>query len=88
MSLGVREATPEEIEWLKSQLDPPGYYLDKFLAMNIKYGAIEVDSSGKAGRLRTSLGKAIKQKELQIRVFRRENVVLLIRDDLDAKREK
>lgn len=88
MSFEIRKARAEEIEWLKSQLDPPGFYLDKFLAMNMKYGAIEVDSSGKAGRLKGSVSRAITKKQLQVRVYRRDNVVFLIRDDLDVKEAK
>lgn len=86
MSFGVRKATGEEIEWLKAQVDPPGFYLDKFLAMNMKYGAIDVGSSGKAGRLKSSIARAITKKSLQIRVYKRDNVVFLIRNDFDAER--
>lgn len=82
MSFGVREATKEEIEWLKAQLDPPGFYLEKFLNLKKKFGAIEVDNVTKAGRLKGSLKRVITSKEMNIRVFKRESVVLLINDDI------
>ena len=88
MSFGVREATSEEIEWLKSQLDPSGFYLDKFLAMNTKYGAIEVGSPTQAGRLKRSIASAITKKELKLRTYKRDKVVFLIRDDLDTGEAK
>lgn len=88
MSFGVRKATSEETEWLKSQLDPPGFYLGKFLAMNTKYGAIEVDGPGKASRLRTSIRAAITKRKLEVRCYKRDNLVFLIRDDLDPGEAK
>ena len=83
MSFGIREATKDEIEWLKVQLDPPGFYLEQFLKLKKKYSAIEVDTPTKASRLKGSLKRTITKKELDIRVFNKENVVLLVNDGIE-----
>ena len=82
MSFEIRGASDDEIEWLKIQLDPPAYYLGKFLALKKRYGAIELDTDNKASRLKGSLKRSITAKEMNIRVFSRESVVLLINDDI------
>ena len=88
MSFGIREANDDEIEWLKIQLDPPAFYLEKSQTLNKKYVAIEVETKSKASRLKGGLKRAISAKDLNIRVFNRENVVLLINDDIEGEKPR
>ena len=82
MPFDIRAATTDEIDWLKIQLDPPGYYLDKVLALKQQYTAIELDTPSKASRLKTSIKREITKRKLEtISVYAREKAVLFINKD-------
>lgn len=85
----MREASKEEVEWIKFQLNPPAFYLEKFLAMKKKYVAIDVEAENKASRLKGMLTRELgKREDLHIRVYSKGTSVLLVNDDVEEKGEK
>jgi len=87
MSFTVREANPEEIAWIKVQLNPAAYYLDMFLATKKQFGAIDVDTYGKATRLKGVLNKEIKTRGLSMEALTRKDVAtVLLRNDGTGER--